>query len=69
MPVHIHLQVQLMDNLSNCQEVDVGQVQIDMMKLKLDFQNDMIRESYEYLVDMVSQSYFTLCARSLTRIS
>ena len=57
-----------MDNLPNYQEVDVGQVQVDMMKLKLDFQNDMICESYEHLVDMGSQSYFTLCAWSLARI-
>ena len=47
-----------MDNLSNYQEVDVSQVQVGMMKLKLDFQNDMIRESYEHLIDMKSQSYF-----------
>ena len=45
-----------MDNLPNYQEVDVGQVQVGMMKLKQDFQNDMIRESYEHLVDMVSVS-------------
>jgi len=57
-----------MDNLPNYQEVNVGQVQVGMMKLKLDFQNDMIRELYEHLVDIGSQSYFALCARSLTRI-
>ena len=57
-----------MDNLPKYQEVDVGQVRVSMMKLKLDFKNDMIRESYEYLVDMVSQSYFALCAHSLARI-
>ena len=57
-----------MDNLPNYQEVNVGQVQVGMIKLKLDFQNDMIRESCEHLVDMVSQSYFALCAQSLARI-
>ena len=52
-----------MDNLPNYQEVDVDQVA--MMKLKQDFQNDMIRESYEHPMDMGTQSYFTLFARSL----
>ena len=60
--------IQEMDNLPNYQEVDVGQVQVVMIKLKLDFQNDMIRELYEHLVDMKSQSYFALCARSLAQI-
>jgi len=31
-----------MDNLPNYQEIDVGQVQVGIIKLKLDFQNDMI---------------------------
>ena len=51
-----------MDNLLNYQEVDIGQVQVGMMKLKQDFQNDMIRESYEHLMDMGTQSYFALFA-------
>ena len=57
-----------MDNLPNYQEVDVGQVQVGMTKLKLDFQNDMILKSYEHLMDMGIQSYFVLFAQSLVRI-
>ena len=41
-----------MDDLSNYLEFDVAQVQVNMMKLKLDFQYDMVLESYEHLMDM-----------------
>ena len=54
-----------MDNLPKYQKLDVGQVQVGMMKLKLDFQNGKI---LEHLMDMGSQSCFALCARSLARI-
>ena len=40
-----------MDNLPKRQGFDFGQVQIGMIKLNLDFQNDMILGSYENLVD------------------
>ena len=41
---HFQAQVQFQekDNLPKCQEVNVCQVQVGTMKLKLDFQNDMI---------------------------
>ena len=57
-----------MDNLPKYQELDVSQVQVGMMKLKLDFQNGKILESYEYLMDMVTYSYVELFARSLAQI-
>ena len=41
---HFKAQVQFQekDNLPKCQGCDVGQVQVGMIKWKLDFQNDMI---------------------------
>jgi len=44
---HFQAQVQFQekDNLPKHQGCDVGQVQVGMMKLKLDFQRDMILES------------------------
>ena len=63
------VQFQKIDNLPKYQGFDFGQVQVGMMmKLKLDFQTDMILKSYKNLVGIWSQPYFELVARTLARI-
>ena len=54
--------------MPNYQELDVGRVQVGMMKLKLDFLNGKILKLYEHLMDMRTYSYFVLFAQSLARI-
>jgi len=51
---HFQAQVQFRekDNLPKCQGCDGGQVQVGMMKLKLDFQNDMILGSNSRVRDI-----------------
>ena len=58
---HFQAQVQFQekDNLPKCQEVDGGHVQVGMMKLKLDFQNDMILGSNRKVRDIRIGQRFT----------